>query len=249
MSEEQSNPSIELAGKRVVSFKDKGKPYTLEFRRLTSQDWMKYFGGISVESERVSKDRVDRFDFKTPGAELVENALTSVTGYKTRDGKNLCEVENWKKAIPYGHRSLAADLLQDAQPNHSDNFVYFDPEAQEVVIDAKWGSLEPGSMVQFNGLIHRFKTVGLEHQRRFNRATSEARVVGGSRQGRTIYPGRHKLLAEMYDELIVSVDGYTFEGTALGENVELIRREMDTFHKVASVTDLFTAPEEVGANG
>ncbi|ABF42419.1 hypothetical protein Acid345_3418 [Candidatus Koribacter versatilis Ellin345] len=248
MSAEVQKVDIELTGNRLVSFKDKGRAFTLEFRRLTNGDWMKYFGGISTESERDAKERIDRFDVRTPGAALVNEALIGAKGYKTRSGEDLTTVANWQRAIPYGHRAIAAEALIDVAPSQSAAEIAFDPEVQEVYLDARWGSVEPGTMQLYTGLLHRFGMVTVEHERRYNRAMSEARVVGGSRTGRTIYPGRHKLFAELYDDLVVGVAGYTVNGTALVENKALIREEMDTFHKVSAVACLFEKPEREEAS-
>jgi hypothetical protein len=42
----------------------------------------------------------------------------------------------------------------------------------------------------------------------------------------------------LYDELIQSVDGYGVDGKPL-EGVEIIRREMDGYHKAESIAQLF----------
>jgi hypothetical protein len=99
------------------------------------------------------------------------------------------------------------------------------------------------SMMQFKGLVHRLKHPTAEHQRRFMRASTESRVVGAGRTGKTVYPGQQGLLAAIYDELISSVDGYCFDGKPL-DGVDQIRREMDMYHKVAAAQQLFAGPEE-----
>ena len=231
--------AIELSGERRVSFKDKGQAFTMAFRRITDTDWRKYFNGMALESERIGTQRVDRFDFTSAGIALVNECLVQVKGYRSRTGDFMAQA-NWRDAIPYGHKAMAVGLLTSVTSSTADVELFFEPDVQEVVLDAKWGSDDPGKMTQYSGLVHRFQQVTLEHQRRYNRATSEARVVGGSRSGRTIYPGRHGMLADMYDELIVEVNGYAFKG---GMDTAAIKAEMDTFHKVAAVTELFAVPE------
>ena len=62
-------------------------------------------------------------------------------------------------------------------------------------------------------------------------------MVGGSRNGKTQWLGAQATLADLYDELIVSVEGYTVDGAA--PDREGIVEFMDTYHKVAAVDVLF----------
>lgn len=61
--------------------------------------------------------------------------------------------------------------------------------------------------------------------------------------------GPQSTLAELYDELIVSVDGYAVNDQVLGPDAstEKIALHMDTYHKVAAADALFSgaaaAPE------
>jgi hypothetical protein len=71
-------------------------------------------------------------------------------------------------------------------------------------------------------------------------------VVGGSRRNQTIYAGKHGLMADLYDELVISVDGYSIGGSPLGDAAQ-VKKEMDTFHKVAALRLLFAAPDDGAA--
>jgi hypothetical protein len=55
------------------------------------------------------------------------------------------------------------------------------------------------------------------------------------------------VLAHLYDDLIVSVDGYSSGGCELGSDREAIKREMDTYHKVAAVENLFVTSSDDGS--
>ena len=92
-------------------------------------------------------------------------------------------------------------------------------------------------MRKFHGLRHNFKTPTAEQQRRLSRDSSRSRVVGGARNGKTLWLGAQATLADLYDELIVSVEGYAVDGKA-PEREEVIEF-MDTYHKVAAVDVLF----------
>lgn len=241
---------LPLDAQRSVTFKDHGQCFTYFFRRISAQDWLDFFSGISFESERVGSERVDRFDFRTAGFELVQRTLERVEGYKlgagggtTSGGGDLMELANWKARLPYGHVQLAASLLQKVTESKEEREFVIQPDLDEVFLDAVWEAAGAGKMNEYRGLIHRFRCPSAEDRRRFNRATSEARVVGGTRTGRTIYPGRQKLLAELYDQLVESVEGYGVAGQEL-KGAEQIRREMDAFHKVSAVQLLFVSPDQ-----
>lgn len=239
--ETKANAAIELAGARSVSFSDKGHSFTYVFRRIEDADWRRFFSGIVVESERVGKQRVDRIDHRTASLALIESCLVSVSGYAAPNGGEVMQLQNWKTRLPYGHRVRAAELLQDARASESSSSFVIEPDTDTVSLSAKWGGAD--GMLQFDGLVHRFTPPSGEDQRRFNRAASEARVVGGGRNGRTIYPGRQQLLLNLYDQLIVSVEGYTVSGEPLGSDVSKIRTWMDSLHKVAAAQELFGAPD------
>jgi hypothetical protein len=61
---------------------------------------------------------------------------------------------------------------------------------------------------------------------------------------------KHKLMLELYDQLIQSVEGYGIAGKPL-EGVEQIRREMDGYHKTEAIAQLFNVgdsqPESASA--
>jgi hypothetical protein len=236
---ERAGALLDLSGDRQVTFKDKGQIFVFTFNRITDAQWRHYFSGLVVENEKSGSGRLARVDYRTAGIDLFETAVKDVAGYKLREGK-FTDIPNWKTRVPYGHKQKAVDLLTDV--TFSDSAPeFFDPEVEEIFVDAKWGA-DQGMMTQFRGLAHRFTPPSGAHQQRFNRAAGESRVVGG-RSGKTISTSRQDLLADLYDELIVSVEGYAFAGKPL-EGTEQIRREMDTFHKAAAVNLLFSSPED-----
>jgi hypothetical protein len=64
--------------------------------------------------------------------------VKDVDGYKLREGK-FTEIPNWKSRVPYGHKQKAVDLLTDVTFSESAP-EFFDPEVEEVFVDAKWGA-------------------------------------------------------------------------------------------------------------
>ena len=108
---------------------------------------------------------------------------------------------------------------------------------EPVYLDAIWSAGEDGVMRKFKGLRHNFKSPSSDQQRRISRDSSRSCIIGGSRTGKTQWMGAQATLAEIYDELIVSVDGYTVDGAV--PDREAVIEFMDTYHKVAAVDILF----------
>jgi hypothetical protein len=87
-------------------------------------------------------------------------------------------------------------------------------------------------------LVHHFANPSFEQERRYRLQSARFAVVGGSKGGKTIYYGAEKTLVEIYDELIQSVEGYTWNG----EPVTVPQQCMDTSHKVLAALQLFKSP-------
>jgi uncharacterized protein (UPF0297 family) len=234
--------NLELAGNRTVSFTDRGRAFGLVFRQIGDSDWKKFFACITAETERDGDTRIDRFDFRSAGMELVESCLVSAAGYKIDgQGTALESIPGWQKRIPYGHKVKAAELLQDVSLSTSQRDVFIS-DTEEVVLRAKWGSSTLGCMNEFDGLIHRFSQPEAGHLQKYNRSMSETRTSGGNGKPlRTVYPARQALFIQLYDELIDSVEGYALSGDpTIALNLDQIRNQMDAFHKVVALQKLFS---------
>jgi len=222
---------------RVVVFRDKGRVYRHILRRITADDWKRYFSKLRFETERVGKDdQAQRFDGATPALELYGAAAVRAEGYLVRGGAALETLPQWKERIPGAHRLAAVELLTDVRESESLGGE-LEPEFDVVLLDAKWGA-DGDQMLQYRELAHHFQPPTVEHWKRFNSMATEAVAIGGSRSGRTLYRSRNQILVGLYDELIRAVDGYSVAGQALADP-DTIKREMDAFHKVAAVGVLF----------
>lgn len=93
-------------------------------------------------------------------------------------------------------------------------------------------------MRRFTGLKHVFETPSEEQHRRYLREASRSFVVGGSRAGKTIYRGAQALLAKLYDELVISVEGYSLGGAPVS-GPGTAKAQMDLLHKVMAAQELF----------
>ncbi|MDP9264074.1 MAG: hypothetical protein M3O85_07130 [Acidobacteriota bacterium] len=225
---------LPLDDERVVSFCDGGHAYTLVFSRIESADWNRVFAALRV------KDHVWRVDPNVAALELLQSNLLRAQGYRVKDGSDFMALPDWKTLIPHGHKLRAAHLLVDVSS-------CLDPAGLWAVkLDAAWGSSESGKMTRYEELTHILKPPASEHRRRFACAMSESRIIGGSRgessyRGRTVHSSDQCILADLYDELVVSVSGYSVARRPL-EGTEQIRREMDGWHKISVMSKLFAGP-------
>lgn len=241
------NVLLPLDQPRVIAIRDGKFVYRFTFNRITDGDWRRYFDGIYFASRNEGKSQVTTLDMETPGVEMVEAKLAKVEGYT----RVLSTADDFKRVLPR-HSNQVAWLLRMVTPSRDESDKPFDPEAIEARIDALWSQTEPGETVTlFKGLAHRFAVPSVEHKRRFYRAGAASKVVGGSRNGTTVYAGRHGVLIDLYDQLILGVDGYSVGGRAL-QSPDEIKREMDTYHKTIAVQQLFNSgssdeAEEVAA--
>jgi hypothetical protein len=235
---------LDLAVPRIIVLNEGTRQYILRCRRIIEADWLAYFRGIFVSSEQHGRERINIVDATSPRVALAEAVLESAEGYKVAGGAELSSLPNWRSKVPLAHRLLLGETLADVRPSTSlDADLVLEPEAESIYLSTTWTG-EPDcmghwEMQRFAGLKHVLKTPTQEQQTRYAREGSRSRVIGGSRSGRTIYPGANALLVRLYDELVLSVDGYSVAGSPLAGR-EAIIREMDTSHKVMAAQELFS---------
>jgi hypothetical protein len=232
--------SIELNKPRIIAIEDRGKRYLLTLVRITKKTWLRYFEGIVSTSENQGGKRLDSFDSSAARLDLVDQCLLTASGYALPDGKtSIDQVESWKSLLPLSHRLGAANAVISVSVSDANDDEGITLGQESVYLDATWGADDSGIMRKFHNLRHNFKTPSADQQRRLSRESSRSRVIGGSRNGKTQWLGAQATLAELYDELVVSVEGYTVDGAA--PDREAIVEFMDTYHKVAAI-DLLFAP-------
>jgi len=232
---------LELNAQRIIVLADRGKLYTLTCRRITSHDWEKYFSGIVVTSEQRGKERINVIDVTSPRIALAESVLIDAEGYKVSGAVDLMSLPSWQTRIPLNHRQQLGETLADVRPSNAESELVIHAEGEEVLLDATWGfdaMVGAGNMQRFVGLKHILKTPTEEQHRRYSREASRSKVIGGSRNGKTVYQGAQPLLAKLYDELVLGVEGYCIDGLALTTKDQIVR-EMDMLHKVMAAQELF----------
>jgi hypothetical protein len=233
-----TNSLLMLDESRVIAVRDGKTNYTFHFRRILQSDWERYFSGLYVASSTEGRTQTNTTDLNSAGIELFESTLARAEGYKNEMTRR---EDFWK--IPPRHSILVSWLLRSVCPSTVEDDTPLDCDSVEARIDAVWSQTRPGDeTTMYKGLVHRFTPISVEQKKRFMRRGAINKVVGGSRNGTTIYSIKNKLMLELYDQLIQSVEGYGVAGKPL-EGVEQIRREMDAYHKSEAVAQLFNIGE------
>jgi hypothetical protein len=229
---------LDLA-ERVITFKirETGTICRHIFNRITRADVDAYFSSMTVATERKSGNSLEfHIDAQTNMLKLYERAIKRVEGYSLTDGRDMMALANWKDRVPGVHRLRAVEILMKV--TQSENSVLgIDPEAERVSLDAFWSAGDQG-MFHYRGLIHRFSSPTIEHWRRLNNHSTRTTAVGGSQSQRTVYPKLNGIYVELYDELVLSAEGYSIGLQPIGGREQCVSA-MDVFHKIAAVSILF----------
>lgn len=239
-------PVLDLAAPRTIVLKGAGdRTYKLGIRRVGADDWREYFDAVTITSKREGKDIEQSFDLDTPRRMLAERVLIGAEGYEVARGGSLTELPDWQRRLPLAHRLKVGEILAGAHVVQTEDFTIY-PEGEPVYLDAPWTADADGNLQIFKGLKHVLKTPTEAQYRRFARENSRTRILGGDRSGTTQYPGAQRVLAELYDELVVEIEGYSWgEARHLGRDV--IATTMDMHHKVLVALQIFQPQENVVA--
>ncbi len=234
MSEVLLNPSQP----RTIVLHDRSKTFTFRCRRVRKEDYLAYFAAFRITSEQTSEGRETTADYQTASVVLAERVIQSVDGYKLSNGGRIEDLPEWTSRIPLAHRmQVGITLCQASATPPADDEYVISPAGDEVSIEAVWPG-DDGRMLRFTGLKHIFRPPTPAQHKRYRDASTRSMVIGGSRTGKTIHFGGHFALVELYDELILSVDGYGVGGSPLTSR-EQIQDEMDAFHKFIAAKEIF----------
>jgi hypothetical protein len=230
---------FDLSADRKIVFRQRGSVFTLSMRPPTQTDWFAYFDAVVTTAEQRGRDVVRSTDAGAAGLDLVEKLLVDAGGYPLPEGAtDILQVEEWRSAIPLSHRLTALELLLDVRAidTPDDDPLVFKRET--VFLQATWSADEKGNMFRLQGLKHVFETPSADHYRTYMSQISRSKVVGGSRNGKTVYSGAQRVLCTIYDDLIREVSGYR-----AGVSENLMGQVMDARHKVAAAERLFASAE------
>ena len=231
---------IDLAAGRRIVIRQRGHAYTFNLRRAEESNWLDYFDAIVVTSEQRAREVIRETDASAAALDLVEDLLVSVEGYALPAGMaSFNEISDWKRKIPMAHRLSVAEILLDVAAIEEEDEAPLVLGSDVVILEAVWTADDEGRMHRVRTR-HYFETPSQEHCRRYMKRSSQAKVVGGSRSGKTIFSGAQRVLCSIYDELVQRVDGYAAGAAPLSGNRE-IAQWMDARHKVAAAQKLFAS--------
>lgn len=230
----RQNALLPLDEPRVIAVQDGKFVYTFHFQRILPADWTRYFERIVFKSRNDGTNQVTTIDTDVAGLDLFERTLLRADGYRGE----FASKKDWQQKIPPRHAQQVSLLLRAVGPSTEAESEACDPENIEVKLDALWSQATPGQMTMYKGLAHRFAPPSVEQKRRYYNASSQTTVVGGTRNGTTIYGKRHPVLLDLYDELVQDVEGYAIGGRELHAPDE-IKREMDAYHKFVATQQIF----------
>lgn len=242
--------TIDLATARKLVVHEAGLRYSVTIPPIPESVWLgSFFDAVSATVKCGRGEAEKQVDVSSALIGLVEKVAIACEGYAHLDG-----VIDWQSKIPLTHRKTYGRVLtevralENADPPASDG-------TRAIEIEAIWSGGTSGEMFCYRNLIHHFKTPTPKQRERFRQAFFETRRINGfTRRGAPIFlapvqPMTAHTLAALYDELIVSVDGYAVCGQPLGTNRLKIIHYMDTFHKVTAARPLFTRTITRGAGG
>jgi hypothetical protein len=228
------------AAERVACMQGHGHIYRHIFRRITVTDWKSFFTNARWELADAGCGSFQMIGTETASLALYSDAILRVEGYEMEGGFKREEQLDLLRCVSRAHRLKAVWLLMRTTGAAMEKAAPSGAKAVSVRIDAPWNEGEHGTMKQYIGLVHRFRSPTPEHRKRFvNLGNAGFAMTTGTRRG-AVLPSSNADLVSLYDELIERVEGYSISGRELDGRDEIVR-EMDICHKAASVTKIFPA--------
>lgn len=215
------------------------------FRLPSFDDWYEYHKKRNFMGLSRGKDT---FEFSNVMQEedlaFWESLIVRVEGYKAGDSDLMVAI-NWKEKVPVQHKleSLTTFLAFAREEEPSSALVTsedgFDVDA-ETSCELKFSVIQNGEEYF---VTHFFKTPETSDYVKFNRITSRLQLVRTKQKGvqEMRQPADIRPFVEMYDKLIVKVDGYTFDGVDVMDVADW-KTKIDSNHKKEAVRELFTSP-------
>lgn len=233
-----------LDAERVVKLKLGGALYAHVFRPCTEEEAREFFRASMIElclGFAASRSGGEGRDAEAPRRALYAALILRVEGYRVKGGGEISALPKWQERIPLAHRMLALDRVTQVAPDESETSMEIEPEYDVTILSA----------LGYSGLVHRFEPVTAEDQHAFNRDSTKAKAIGGSRTGATLAPAWQNILIRLYNKKIRQVEGYKFggdsaiagisngDGTGAVIDIPAIVAQVDPFHKVAAIQPLF----------
>lgn len=201
------------------------------FSAIKENDWQKFFAHLQAkrhlhEGRFSIESRSDEASCK-----LWDRRIVRIEGYRVA-GKPSHEqpIELWRSRVPVSHKVATVELLQEVlQADDSPDDFELAAEELPVVLSANWNGRV------YEPLLHLFRAPGQDDEMRFRRLDAQSFEIKGSRGISWFVPSVFGPLVELYNKLIVRVEGYAVAGQPLTEPAH----HMDAIHKITAVALLF----------
>lgn len=216
------------------------------FRLPSLQDWIAYHKGVSELGLSRGRETFEVSDnVQAKNLELWEKLVTKVQGYVV-DGKDVQEQENWRDLIPFPHKVQAVNGFMTTW-RRTDDVV------EEVVLDLGSDDVEVSIVVLQNvddtmtqhEIIFHFTSPDAMDYKNISKLQSRMRLTRTKERNVSSIsvPTDIKPYVQLFDKLIIRVEGYIYDGKDLMEHSEW-KSKIDAFHKREAIGDLFTSEFE-----
>ena len=185
--------------------------YVHVFRDLEQADWEAYFCESLSEQPAVFYRRMIR----------------RTEGYRFCAGEALY---GWQDLVPDDHREKAVKIWQHQRGCIAPESLIVEADGTSVSFEYCFGFNEAGAFTQFSSILHRFCSPSAEQRARFLCADVGLRAVGELRA-----------LISLYDELILSAEGYSLGGEPL--RPQDVRGSVNLAHKLFALARLLRPAE------
>lgn len=213
------------------------------FRLPSFTDWFEYLKQRKFMA--LSKGK-DTYEFANVMQEqdlaFWESLILRVEGY-TSQKKDLMNFEDWKARIPVDHKLEAMsgflmfnrhEEVSASEAIATDGFDVDDEVGRELTFTA----IQDGNEVTLKFFFGRPETSDYV---KFNRLSSKMQLVRTKQRNvqEMRVPADIRPFVEMFDKLILKVEGYGFNGKDLMK-VEDWKPKVDAYHKREAIRELFT---------
>jgi hypothetical protein len=173
--------------------------------------------------------------------DLLKKVAISSEGYPAS-----ADTPDWPSKIWRMHWARFAFLLGSFHPQNVDAGGGSRRDAERsIVMESLWSARENGAMGRHQDLVHMFRVPSAQQLSNFRRGFSVSKIERTHDVKRGFVtvvrdPFHSRMSCAIYDEFIVRVGGYSFNGEPLADNHSAIVDSMDTYHKVIAAGLLIT---------
>jgi hypothetical protein len=221
-----------------LTVKHAGNPFRVKhiLRKPKEADWIAYDKGLAVAIEDAEEKGSVRYADDSLGAacKFWDAISLEVSGYSEENPTN------FRDLIPPEHKRAAVMTLMLVGPSLES----FGRPGLFLVSDEEIVRLRSERGENYPNLVHHFKPPTPKQRIEYSRVQADSYTIKGMKSGKdkVILPSRLAAYVRFYDELILSVEGYSINGNAFDSREDAIRY-MDAQHKRMAIQFLFATDD------